>query len=37
MRVAKVAAPQNNNNDFNVLMKDSGGYMTPGGPFLRQL
>ena len=28
MRAAKVAVTQNNNNDFNMLMKETGGYMT---------
>jgi hypothetical protein len=37
MCAAKVAAPQINNNNFKMLMKIAGGYMTRGKLFLRQL
>jgi len=37
MCAAKVAVLQINNNDFSMLMKNSGGYMTLGKLFLRQL
>jgi hypothetical protein len=37
MCAAKVAAAQNNDNNFNMLMKQAGGYMTAAQVFLRHL
>jgi hypothetical protein len=34
---AKIATAQNNTNDFIMLMKIAGGYMTPQQAFLRHL